>query len=144
MQFPVSIELQRSYLLVVLLVIAHAAAVACLIALPWPGPWRSGLVVVIAGSLAYALRPPRIIGLRLRGKGALEALLANGDRAALSLCADSTVFGRLIVLRVRVGEETRVSSLTVLPDQLSAEQFRLLRLWLRWRTESGKDATNAS
>jgi hypothetical protein len=38
----------------------------------------------------------------------------------------------LIVLRVR-DDQARRRSLTLLPDSLSADQFRLLRMWLRWR-----------
>jgi hypothetical protein len=38
-------------------------------------------------------------------------------------------------LRLRIGEETRVSCLVLLPDQMPAELYRLLRLWLRWHAE---------
>jgi hypothetical protein len=34
---------------------------------------------------------------------------------------ESTVFSQLIVLRLRLGEAKRVSSLVLLPDQMSAE-----------------------
>ena len=135
MQFPIAIGLHRSILFSVLQVLIHAVAAGCLVALPWPWLLRGLAVLLLCGSLGYALRPPRIIGLRLAARDRLECLLADGDRAAATVLADSTVFSRLIVLRLRVGEEARVSSLVLLPDQMPAEQFRVLRLWLRWHAE---------
>ena len=104
---------------------------------------RGILLLAVGISLGCALRPSRIVGLRLAARDRLECLLAGGDRVAATVLADSTVFTRLIVLRLRLGEETRVSSLAVLPDQMSAPQFRLLRLWLRWHAEPKEDAGNA-
>lgn len=113
----------------------HAIAAGCLVALPWPWLLRGVLLLLVAGSLGYALRPSRIVGLRLAARDRLECLLAGGDRVAATVLDDSAVFSRLIVLRLRIGEEARASSLVLLPDQLPAEQFRLLRLWLRWHAE---------
>lgn len=119
----------------------HAVAAGCLVALPWSWLLRGVFLLLLAGSLGYALRAPRIVGLRLAARDRLECLLADGDRAAATVLADSTVFSRLIVLRLRVGEEARVSSLVLLPDQMPAEQFRVLRLWLRWHAEPKSGGT---
>ena len=119
----------------------HAVAAGCLVALPWSWLLRGVFLLLLAGSLGYALRAPRIVGLRLAARDRLECLLADGDRAAATVLADSTVFSRLIVLRLRVGEEARVSSLVLLPDQMPAEQFRVLRLWLRWHAEPKNGGT---
>jgi toxin CptA len=132
-QFPISIGLRRSRLLILLLSVFHGIAVACLIALPWPMALRLLLSALVGLSLVYALRPPRVTGLRLTGRDRLDCLLADGNYIAARALPDSTVYARLIVLRLRIGEEKRVSSLTLLQDQLSAEQFRQLRLWLRWQ-----------
>ena len=70
-------------------------------------------------------------------------MLADGRQVAAMVLPDSTVFIFLIVLRLRIGEERRVSNVTLLPDQMSSEPFRLLRLWLRWRAESKKDSGSA-
>jgi hypothetical protein len=130
--FPVAIELHRSRLLSLLLALFHAAAAGCVIVLPWPWPLRSLLLAGVGWSAWHVLRAPRIAGLRISARDRLDCSLANGDRVALVVQPDSTVFSRLIVLRLRVGEEKRISSLVLLPDQMSAEQFRVLRLWLRW------------
>jgi len=119
----------------------HAVAAGCLVALPWSWLLRGVLLLLLAGSLGYALRAPRIVGLRLAARDRLECLLADGDRVAVTVLADSTVFSRLIVLRLRVGEEAWVNSLVLLPDQMPAEQFRVLRLWLRWHAEPRSGGT---
>ncbi len=143
MQFPVSIELQRSHLLTLLLLLFHALAAGSVIALPWDWLFRSVLLGVVGWSLWHSLYPHIIIGLRISGRDGLEGRLADGNRVSLTALPESTVFTRLIVLRLRNGEEKRVSSLALLPDQMSAEQFRCLRLWLRWHTESKDDVGTA-
>lgn len=132
MQFPVFIELHRSQRLSLLLLLFHTIAAGCVIALPWPLLLRSLLIVVIGLSLWHALRPPRIVGLHLTGRNALECVLVDGNRVVVTALPDSTVFLRLIVMRLRIGEEKRVCNLALLPDHMSSDQFRMLRLWLRW------------
>jgi Membrane-bound toxin component of toxin-antitoxin system len=138
-QFPVFIELYRSQHLSLLLVLFHAIAAGCVIALPWPLSLHSLLIVIIGLSLWQALRPSRIVGLHLSGKNALECVLVDGNRVGVTPLPDSTVFLGLIVMRLRIGEEKRVSSLALLPDHMSADQFRMLRLWLRWHAVSDAD-----
>lgn len=141
MQFPIHIELRRSRLLVFFLLLFHALATACVIALAWPWPLRSLLLVLIAVSAWHNLRPQKIIGLRLAGDGGLDCLFAGGERTATLVLPDSTVFNHLIVLRLRVGDLRCVVSLVLLPGSISVEQFRVLRLWLRWCGKSGAKNT---
>lgn len=70
----------------------------------------------------------------------MDCLLVDGSHAVLKIQPDSTVFSRLIVLRMRIGEEARARYLTLLPDHMTTEQFRVLRLWLRWHAEVKEDA----
>jgi len=142
-QFPISIELHRSFHLFLLLVLLHAIAAGCTIALPWLWSLRCVLLTLVALSLGFALRPSRIHGLQISGRCRLDCLLVDGSRVGAAVLQDSTVFNRLIVLRLRIGEEKRVSKLALLPDHMSADQFRMLRLWLRWQTESKEHAESA-
>jgi len=62
-------------------------------------------------------------------------LSAVGDALSVSIASGTVVFSQLVVLRVRKNEQRRPMTLVLLPDSMSAEQFRVLRLWLRWRAE---------
>ena len=110
----------------------HAAAVIVFLGLPWHWMWRVMPLAVLAISLWHTLRPGRVLALRLDQDGSLSCELRDGARLAAMLLPDSTVFSWLVVLRLRLEGERRVLSLPVLPDQMSPDEFRTLRLWLRW------------
>ncbi|EXI90873.1 MAG: hypothetical protein AW12_01405 [Candidatus Accumulibacter sp. BA-94] len=136
MQFPIHIDLRRSRLLSALTVLFHLLAAGCMLILPWPAALRYLLLPFVAVSAWYALRPSRFLGLRLRKGGELDGLLADGDSIPVLVHPGTVVFTQLIVLRVRDHDSGRGDSLALLPDSMSAEHFRLLRLWLRWRVEA--------
>ncbi|MBN8453897.1 protein YgfX [Accumulibacter sp.] len=131
-QFPLDLELRRSRLLAGLTILLHLLAVACVWLLPWPLPARSLLLLPLAISAWRALRPSPFVGIRLGARGEFALRHVRGDIVACQVQPETTVFGRLVVLRVR-DDQARRRSLTVLPDSVSADQFRLLRVWLRWR-----------
>jgi hypothetical protein len=139
-QFPIHIELRRSRLLVFSLLLSHFLASACVIALSWSWLLILPLLVLIGVSAWCALQPSAIIGLRLATGGGLDCLIAGNERVAAVVLADSTVFNQLIVLRMEMGDARRVTNLILLTDSMSSEEFRLLRLWLRWRGESLNDS----
>jgi toxin CptA len=143
-QFPITIALRRSRLLALSLVLLHGLAAGSLSVLPWPWLLRCALLFGLGVSLVYVLRPSPILELRLRAPDRIDAFLAYGNRLGLSPQPDSTVFSQLIVLRFRLGEKKRVRSLALLPDQMSAEEFRLLRLWLRWYSVPREQAESVS
>lgn len=138
MQFPIHIALHRSRLLVVLLLLLHALAASSVIGLPWAWPVRCSLLFLLGLSLWNSLRAPKILGLRLSADGRLVCRLADGEPAEALLLPDSAAFSRLIVLRLRTGDARSVTSLALFPDSMPADQFRVLRLWLRWRDESAR------
>ena len=137
MQFPVHIELHRSRLLSLLMILFHAIAAGCVMALPWHWTLQSLPGILLGVSLWRALQPTEIVGLRLSERAGLDCILPAGERIAVQILPDSTVFRQLLVLRLRFGDTGRVKSLVLLPDSMLAEQFRVLRLWLRWQTNEG-------
>ncbi len=137
MQFPIFIELRRSHIYALLTCAMHGAAAACLFAVPLDWYWRAVALLLIAGSLWSSLRFSRFVSLLLDAKG-LSFLDAGGGRVDAALLPESTVFAWLVVLRFRVGGERKAHALTLLPDQMSSDEFRKLRLWLRWNATTGK------
>jgi hypothetical protein len=136
-RFPVFIELRRSRLFVGALCIMHGAAVGAFLIVPWPWMVRIGCLLALAGSLAYSLRPPRVASLRLYRDGVVECVLPDGVCLLANPLPDTTVFPWLVVLRLGVEGGKGVISLPLLPDHLSREEFRVLRLWLRWHPGTG-------
>ena len=135
MQFPLDLALQRSRLLAGLTILLHLLAAGSVWLLPWPLLARSMLLLLLAISAWSCLRPSPFVGIRLGARGELALRHAGGAVVACQVQPETTVFGRLVVLRVR-DDQARRRSLTLLPDSLSADQFRLLRLWLRWRADA--------
>ncbi len=138
MQFPIFIELRRSFIHTLLTCAMHGAAAACLVAVPLDWYWRVVALPAIAGSLWSALRSCRFASLRLTAREGLSFIDGDGGHVEAALLPDSTVFTWLVVLRFRIGEERKGHAVTLFPDQMSREEFRTLRLWLRWNASAGK------
>ena len=113
MQFPVFIKLHRSYRFTALLSLFHILAACSVIVVPLPWLVRMSLLVLVGLSLWQVLRPSRIVGLSISSHDGLHCLLADDQRIPASVLADTTVFGQLIVLRLRIGNEKRASNVTL-------------------------------
>ncbi|HEX5802052.1 MAG TPA: protein YgfX [Azospira sp.] len=132
MRFPVTLDVKPSRRLRAALVFAHLAAVLAL----WLSAidWRLALAGSVLLSLALlvhwrGLRPWR---LRLAADGGLYRLAANDDAAKMAVLPGAVVTRWLVVARVRDEREGRARALLVLSDSLSPDEFRALRIWLRW------------
>ena len=110
----------------------HLVASASLLSLQWPWVWKLVLLAVLGISLWQALRPSRFVALRLDQDGNLACDLRDGTRLPATLLPDSTVFSWLVVLRLRLDGERSALSLPLFQDHMSGDEFRTLRLWLRW------------
>lgn len=89
-------------------------------------------------------QPSKIRGVRLAAHGHIDCLLANGEFAPAVVLPDSTVFSQLVVLRLRIDDARQVISLVLVPGCMAADQFRVLRLWLRWSREPREISPGAS
>jgi len=139
---PVHIGLRRSHLLSWLLVLLHILAAGSLCLAPWPAVARYPLMALVVLSAWRTLQPSTIVGLRLGENGELWFLSPGGDFVSVTVQPDAAVFSWLIVLRVREVGQGRLRSLALLRDSMPAEQFRLLRLWLRWLANPGGRAAD--
>ncbi len=143
MEFPIQIELRRSRVLLILLLFFHGLALASVLVLPWPWITCCFLVFAIALSVWHSLRTGEILALRLDDVAKPECIVTVGadSRFPAKVMPDCTVFSSLVVLRLQLGEEKRIRNIPLLPDSMSDEQFRVLRLWLLWcvREQVGND-----
>lgn len=135
MQLPVVLTLQPSRQLALLLLLAHAAALIVVIAIVLPIWVKPTLLLAIGISAWRNLRSlhdlRRIARLTLRGDGRLEYYRSNEESGEARIHPHTTVTAWLCVVLLRQGK--RIEVLVVMPDALNDEDFRQLRLWLRWQ-----------
>lgn len=130
--FPLVVTVGASRQLRLLLAAFHiVGAAAIMLAALDPLLQWAGMVLVCC-SLAYYLRPVQNVRLRADREGKLE--IWQGEKwSEARLAGSSVVLPGCTVMRVGIENRRRQHSLIVLPDSLPAEDYRRLRVWLRWR-----------
>jgi hypothetical protein len=91
----------------------------------------SGLVLLIL-SLSYHWRPSAAARLRCGAEGKLEIWQDDQWREA-KLASSSVILPSCTLLLMRIENTQRNLSLVLLVDSLPPDDFRRLRVWLRWR-----------
>ena len=130
--------------LAVLLAGMHVFAVAMCWLVPLP-LWLSALLTaLLAGSAWYTLRrdafrtlPRSLVAVRLHTDDLYEFQTRAGAWHEALLLGSSFVSPCLTVLNLRPAESRFVQHLVILPDAMHAEDFRRLRVWLKWRSGKG-------
>lgn len=147
MQFPITIGLHRSHLwrrgLIGLMLLA--LGLGWFFPVAWP--MRLAFWGVVAGLFGWAWRSAALNGesgqcLHLQASGELyfmQAGQAVGDATAVSVLANSVVHPWLSVLYLKTATGKR-HTLVLWPDSLSPDDFRRLRVFLRWRLAFSADA----
>jgi len=116
-----------------------ALAAIALADLPIHGQAIAALVVVALTLQAWRTSLP--VALKLHPDGLLELRDAASPWQPVSLLARSTVSPWLCLLACRAEGSGQVRNLAILPDSLDADDFRQLRVWLRWLAKvEGADA----
>ncbi len=135
-QLPITLELSPSYRLSFLLAVAHGLGLAAVTLVFLPLGIKLALILLVLASACLNLLrlfgPHRFVSLTLRGDGILEFCRKDGSHGEASIHRHSAVTPLMTVLLLCT--EGRSEALVLLPDAIAAEDFRLLRLWLRWRT----------
>ena len=142
---PLSVSIKPSGHLLVMLAVAHALAIGAVLAATLPSWLAAVFLLLIGASLARARRMPAVESLTLGGDGQLGIVGPDGDPKVVQSKASTAVvhphtlvLSSLVVLLYR--QEGRLRSLTLLGDSLAVEDFRQLRLWLRWRSSAANPA----
>ncbi len=128
--FTVSTSASRGLRLV--LIVAHGLAMAAiaLIALAWV--YQVVMLAMVVFSL-YKTTPPEI-GVQLRCDPDGQLLIAaNGGWHAADVLPDTTVLAWLVVLRYRRHGKRFADTSLILADSVQCDDFRRLRVWLRWQ-----------
>jgi toxin CptA len=127
-----AVSLKPSQRLQVIQSLAHVAAAGSVLASNLPA-WLAAVLLLLTGaSLARVRRPLAVAALMLGGDGTFETVGADGTASEAVVHPHTLVLAFLVVLVYR--QQGRLRSMTLLGDSLAAEDFRQLRLWLRWRS----------
>lgn len=134
------IEIHPSRHLAILLGIAHTAAAGISLVVDMPTPARLLLMLGIAASFVHALYGPAllraggsIIAVELGEGGKLSVRTRRGGWHAATLRDSSFVASYLAVLNLKLEKAYFAHHVVIMPDSMDAEDFRRLRVWLRWR-----------
>jgi toxin CptA len=141
--FPLRFAPAPSLRLGIILGAVHLAAAMLLWNAPLPAWARIGGTALLATSLGYHwlrdvwLRlPGSVVGmdlLRDRETGLrVELTRRDGGRLAGRVLGSSLALPWLVVISLRPDGFRRARHVTLLPDTLSGEEFRVLRVALRW------------
>lgn len=141
MQLPVVIlTLRPSPRLDILLLAAHGVALAVVSVISIPDWIRLVLLLMVCCSAGLVWQRDhgreRIVKLMLRADGKLEYIRLNGESGEAQPHPHTTVTPQLTILLLRLGK--RIEALVLLPDSLHAEEYRQLRLWLRWQAAANE------
>lgn len=142
---PLHIIFKPSTFFSVLITILSVAASGILILLAWTWQIKLLLVMMILGSLAYVilergllLMPWSVIALDINVKNELMLMRRDGVLMQdLLVCPDSVVTTYLTIIRYQPKDAKLLQRLfsfylVIFPDAVDAENFRRLRVWLRW------------
>ena len=134
MQLPTTIGLRRSCLVDGILLVSTVVGLLALAFAAW-SPVTSFLLTVVtllAGvSAAHALTP-RIRVLRIAEDGRVSCLAAGEPEfSTVRVLPGATAHPWLTVIRLAHAEGKLL--IVVAPDSAAPDEFRRLRVWLRWR-----------
>ncbi len=120
----------------------HVFAAAMCWLVPAPLWLAASAMPLVLGSALHALRrdgfrtlPDSLITLRIDGDCACEFQCRSGEWRGADLLGSSFVSPYLAVLNLKPADGRFAKHLVILPDAVNADDFRRLRVWLRWRCE---------
>lgn len=148
MHGTIDVMVRRSSVLAVLLVLVHVASLALIWSLALPIALHIGLKLAVLSSLLWSLfkagwivTSNRSFRLRLTPAGRqdapdrIEITYASGEVMRGSVVEGSLVLARLVILRCRRDRDRWWQpdrGWLLLPDSIPADDFRRLRVRLRW------------
>lgn len=119
--------------------IAHIAAAGLLWLVPIPVVGKAVLTLAIAISLVYfmardaALHAPHsIVALEIRDGGQIAMQTRDGEWCEGELLGSSYVSPHLTIINLRPRGHWGTWRVLLTSDNVDAEDFRRVRLWLRW------------
>ena len=135
-----AVRLLPSRRLTLMLGFAHTAAIALLWPLAMPVTAKLAVAMVLVASLIFTLRqnalllaPGSVVAFDLSDEMACTLETRRGQKIACALLGSSFVAPYLTVLNLKPEGKFLTRSVVILADSMDAEEFRQLRVLLRWK-----------
>ncbi|MGH8726709.1 MAG: protein YgfX [Burkholderiales bacterium] len=135
-----NIGLRSSKLLTVSLVAGHLILGVALWPLHLPLAGKIAATFILAASCVFYVRRDAllaarnsIVSARIEADGACRIELKFGEAQECFLLDSSFVTPSLTILNLKVQGKRRARHVAILPDSLPPDDFRRLRVWLRWK-----------
>ncbi|WP_292993352.1 protein YgfX [Nitrosomonas sp.] len=140
------IHRKHSYQLAIILSLAHLATAGLLWLLELPLGIKAIAAVALVFSLIYYLRQDAL----LTASDAVVVLVLSDEMQCIlttrsdelivcSILGSTFVAPYLTVLNLQPVGKFFTCSVVILPDGIDAEEFRQLRVWLRWKWKNSKE-----
>jgi len=133
-RFPLTVGLRRSRIIGGVLLVSTAIGLIAIESVAWPpvASWLLAVVtLLVALAAARALRP-RIRTLRIDEDGGISGLVIGASEfSPARLLPGASAHPWLTVMRLAHAEGMWL--IVVAPDSVAPDEFRRLRVWLRWR-----------
>jgi toxin CptA len=140
-----SVHRKPSYRLAAILSIAHLATSGLLGLLALPLSIRVIIVAILIISLIHYLRQDAlliasnaVVAFVLSDEMQCTVTTYSGKSMIYAVMSSTFVTPYLTVLSLKSTEKFFAHSVVILPDSIDAEEFRQLRVWLRWRRRQGE------
>ena len=144
-----TIKLRPSLWLAGMLTAMHGITLALIWLLPFDLWLKIAAVLLLLVSLIYHVRrdamrtsPNAILALQISPECRCSVQARSGDWFEAQLLPTSFVSPYLTILNLRFDHARLVKHVVILPDAIESEQFRQLRVLLRWRC--GKEFAKSS
>jgi len=135
-----TVHLKPSLRLTVILSLAHLAAASLLWPLALPFAVKVVSVPILVISLTYYLRKDALLNandavvvFELSDEMQCTLTPRSGETIVCSILGSTFVAPYLIVLNLKPAGKSFMRSVVILADGIDAEEFRQLRVWLRWK-----------
>ena len=135
---PLRIELGISRWGVAFLAVAYLASALLVALIPGSALVRGGAALAIGAYYVWTLRewglrtlPGSVVGIEIAADGTAVLIEASGERRSGRVRPSSYVGTWLVTLVVRLDGARRSRAIAILPDMITAEEMRRLRVMLR-------------
>lgn len=109
----------------------HALAGTAILMAELPDVFSSMAIAAIAVSVSLCMRKRGDVILRCQTDGGLAERIGD-DWQSAALMPNSMVWPGWVVLRYRLAGERQAITRSILADSIGEDDFRRLRVWLRW------------